>query len=195
MILRPPRSTRTDTLFPYTTLFRSDLSLPAAGAGDRTAQPGLPFADVTIGCRARGAQTSPTSPWPRASCTWWRSWTGGAARCWPGDCPTPWTPGSASRRWTRRPSATADRSSSTPTRAASSRPGPDATPEAGRRAHLDGWSRLPRQHLYRAAVALAEVRVHLPARLLGRARGPRGDRLVDDPRSEEHTSELQSLLR
>src|SRR3546814_12457442 len=26
MILRPPRSTRTDTLFPYTTLFRSRLS-------------------------------------------------------------------------------------------------------------------------------------------------------------------------
>src|SRR3546814_5176559 len=103
MLLRPPRSTRTDTLFPYTTLVRS------------------------------------------------------------------------------LPSATADRSSSTPTRAASSRPGPDATPEAGRRAHLDGWSRLPRQHLYRAAVALAEVRVHLPARLLGR--------------SEEHTSELQSLMR
>src|SRR3546814_2342084 len=32
MILRPPRSTRTDTLFPYTPLFRSDL----AGLGDRT---------------------------------------------------------------------------------------------------------------------------------------------------------------
>src|SRR3546814_16062702 len=30
MIRRPPRSTRTDTLFPYTTLFRSVL----AGAGD-----------------------------------------------------------------------------------------------------------------------------------------------------------------
>src|SRR3546814_4779479 len=29
MIRRPPRSTRTDTLFPYTTLFRSLLSLPA----------------------------------------------------------------------------------------------------------------------------------------------------------------------
>src|SRR3546814_10437714 len=27
MIRRPPRSTRTDTLFPYTTLFRSDPSL------------------------------------------------------------------------------------------------------------------------------------------------------------------------
>src|SRR3546814_2292961 len=31
MILRPPRSTRTDTLFPYTTLFRSKLpSVPPA---------------------------------------------------------------------------------------------------------------------------------------------------------------------
>src|SRR3546814_2780431 len=30
MIRRPPRSTRTDTLFPYTTLFRSDLSMPHA---------------------------------------------------------------------------------------------------------------------------------------------------------------------
>src|SRR3546814_21122825 len=30
MIRRPPRSTRTDTLFPYTTLFRSDLGEPVA---------------------------------------------------------------------------------------------------------------------------------------------------------------------
>src|SRR3546814_6852799 len=29
MILRPPRSTRTDTLFPYTTLFRSRLRTPS----------------------------------------------------------------------------------------------------------------------------------------------------------------------
>src|SRR3546814_11956239 len=33
MIRRPPRSTRTDTLFPYTTLFRS-LGRNRAGAGD-----------------------------------------------------------------------------------------------------------------------------------------------------------------
>src|SRR3546814_885684 len=34
MIRRPPRSTRTDTLFPYTTLFRSDRGqLEAADAG------------------------------------------------------------------------------------------------------------------------------------------------------------------
>src|SRR3546814_5533187 len=31
MMRRPPRSTRTDTLFPYTTLFRSELDLNAAG--------------------------------------------------------------------------------------------------------------------------------------------------------------------
>src|SRR3546814_1028370 len=30
MIRRPPRSTRTDTLFPYTTLFRSELEPPLA---------------------------------------------------------------------------------------------------------------------------------------------------------------------
>src|SRR3546814_17591207 len=35
MIRRPPRSTRTDTLFPYTTLFRSTDGRPgAADAGD-----------------------------------------------------------------------------------------------------------------------------------------------------------------
>src|SRR3546814_4752638 len=34
MILRPPRSTRTDTLFPCTTLFRS-LRSPEAGCRDR----------------------------------------------------------------------------------------------------------------------------------------------------------------
>src|SRR3546814_2517607 len=32
MIRRPPRSTRTDTLFPYTTLFRSTLADPGRGA-------------------------------------------------------------------------------------------------------------------------------------------------------------------
>src|SRR3546814_7723494 len=36
MIRRPPRSTRTDTLFPYTTLFRS---IGARGVKDRAAHP------------------------------------------------------------------------------------------------------------------------------------------------------------
>src|SRR3546814_17700856 len=34
MIRRPPRSTRTDTLFPYTTLFRSHLFAGVAVRGD-----------------------------------------------------------------------------------------------------------------------------------------------------------------
>src|SRR3546814_8080494 len=34
MILRPPRSTRTDTLFPYTTLFRSLMTSASIGADD-----------------------------------------------------------------------------------------------------------------------------------------------------------------
>src|SRR3546814_21032583 len=40
MIRRPPRSTRTDTLFPYTTLFRSTRVArgPAQGAGDGAQQ-------------------------------------------------------------------------------------------------------------------------------------------------------------
>src|SRR3546814_3277968 len=44
MIRRPPRSTRTDTLFPYTTLFRSQRSqaVPAAGKRRALARRGLP---------------------------------------------------------------------------------------------------------------------------------------------------------
>src|SRR3546814_12812307 len=36
MIRRPPSSTRTDTLFPYTTLFRSSIAARAAGKGQQT---------------------------------------------------------------------------------------------------------------------------------------------------------------
>src|SRR3546814_7443208 len=39
MIRRPPRSTRTDTLFPYTTLFRSARLPPARRAPPRSARP------------------------------------------------------------------------------------------------------------------------------------------------------------
>src|SRR3546814_7209172 len=47
MILRPPRSTRTDTLFPYTTLFRSV---------DRR---GVEIVDLDIGIRAHGMGERP----------------------------------------------------------------------------------------------------------------------------------------
>src|SRR3546814_2826408 len=42
MILRPPRSTRTDTLFPYTTLFRSDIFI-LAPVFQGVVQRGAPF--------------------------------------------------------------------------------------------------------------------------------------------------------
>src|SRR3546814_299060 len=45
MMRRPPRSTRTDTLFPYTTLFRSFRSLERAQAAVRTANA---HQDVTV---------------------------------------------------------------------------------------------------------------------------------------------------
>ena len=58
--------------------------------------------------------------------------------------------------------------------------GVDAAAEGDRGTHLDGWTRpVPGQHLHRTAVALAEVRMHLPACLLGRAGGPSGDRRLD----------------
>src|SRR3546814_4866503 len=45
MIRRPPRSTRTDTLFPYTTLFRSETQQFALLLGDLTLQ-GARFPNV-----------------------------------------------------------------------------------------------------------------------------------------------------
>src|SRR3546814_12847279 len=42
MIRRPPRSTRTDTLFPYTTLFRSGPARRASGRHERPAGQGHP---------------------------------------------------------------------------------------------------------------------------------------------------------
>src|SRR3546814_18282629 len=55
MIRRPPRSTRTDTLFPYTTLFRSGKKLERADRG--------PFA---LGQRQRLARTEADVPAPPA---------------------------------------------------------------------------------------------------------------------------------
>src|SRR3546814_10284249 len=53
MIRRPPRSTRTDTLFPYTTLFRSD---PACG------KDALKVVDIPEGAKPRVPKTWPGLP-------------------------------------------------------------------------------------------------------------------------------------
>src|SRR3546814_4876867 len=46
MIRRPPRSTRTDTLFPYTTLFRSAAILKGVPTGRRKHSKGLAAHDM-----------------------------------------------------------------------------------------------------------------------------------------------------
>src|SRR3546814_8713055 len=45
MIRRPPRSTRTDTLFPYTTLFRSARLEPAIGVHPELIRPQVPLCE------------------------------------------------------------------------------------------------------------------------------------------------------
>src|SRR3546814_5116355 len=45
MIREPPRSTRTDTLFPYTTLFRSELAVELVGKAREHEPRGLDMAD------------------------------------------------------------------------------------------------------------------------------------------------------
>src|SRR3546814_13021531 len=51
MLRRPPRTTRTDTLFPYTTLFRSSGNLLARGNGVTVPDRGCQSLGVTIRCR------------------------------------------------------------------------------------------------------------------------------------------------
>src|SRR3546814_3610989 len=60
MIRRPPRSTRTDTLFPYTTLFRSDIAANSADCveveevvGIDALHPGLPTLAAIVGRKQR----------------------------------------------------------------------------------------------------------------------------------------------
>src|SRR3546814_10833788 len=48
MIRRPPRSTRTDTLFPYTTLFRSQWMVGRNDDDDGLASPALDLAAVAV---------------------------------------------------------------------------------------------------------------------------------------------------
>src|SRR3546814_14279378 len=66
MILRPPRSTRTDTLFPYTTLFRSDhhafpVPVPAR-TGHRTLLCHAPIQQRGVPVLHQSLQPKPAAP-------------------------------------------------------------------------------------------------------------------------------------
>src|SRR3546814_6336309 len=56
MIRRPPRSTRTDTLFPYTTLFRSAIRLPPPSVPSVSSAGARPWqAPSSLGSHTRSA--------------------------------------------------------------------------------------------------------------------------------------------
>src|SRR3546814_14267849 len=60
MIRRPPRSTRTDTLFPYTTLFRSERLKNALRAGRRLAIVGGGYIGLEVAASARALEAEVT---------------------------------------------------------------------------------------------------------------------------------------
>src|SRR3546814_13598951 len=65
MIRRPPRSTRTDTLFPYTTLFRSRM-LKAAGQEAPDVKPVLEInPEHALIARVRDAEDAEFEQWAR----------------------------------------------------------------------------------------------------------------------------------
>src|SRR3546814_8942554 len=68
MIRRPPRSTLTDTLFPYTTLFRSFSAYGRMASGKPSPQPSCGIS-VHTAIHARVARTPPSSA------TGLRTWT------------------------------------------------------------------------------------------------------------------------
>src|SRR3546814_6848153 len=64
MIRRPPRSTRTDTLFPYTTLFRSN---PVELTGVVPALTGHSQMALAIGTFAKAVEASPSATFTQAT--------------------------------------------------------------------------------------------------------------------------------
>src|SRR3546814_5843151 len=66
MIRRPPRSTRTDTLFPYTTLFRSGRSA-SRGSLSEGGAPGAAPPGAAEHWRSRSANKERTEVRPRAT--------------------------------------------------------------------------------------------------------------------------------
>src|SRR3546814_16647758 len=74
MIRRPPRSTRTDTLFPYTTLFRSKHLLPRLlSTMSGMANPSLAQEDIQRACAAIDALKACSEAFEL-----WRSWADNA---------------------------------------------------------------------------------------------------------------------
>src|SRR3546814_15346675 len=92
MILRPPRSTRTDTLFPYTTLFRSDqlkrtlrhILLSDAAFNNWGQKRRRPFEAVAAALRLSGSDWTPNVDDDKSGEFSWRmGFTGHTPYDWP----------------------------------------------------------------------------------------------------------------
>src|SRR3546814_18842292 len=111
MIRRPPRSTRTDTLFPYTTLFRSARAEQRGRCqGDWGAGPGDPALDRHHHTPTTGAFAGPSS---RRPCTH-RYNAGNTGRVSKDEEMTPPITTVANGRWTSAPAPTLHPLSPTP---------------------------------------------------------------------------------
>src|SRR3546814_8731431 len=182
MIRRPPRSTRTDTLFPYTTLFRS--LAPERGADARGA-----------GEEPRADRLSPARPPPRearrdrpvdGTGAGDRLSRRSARRALPSAVPRQLRRGDDPRR--------TDRGSKAAARHRNGRvPPDDEGAERDRRKcsrRRGGAQRDRREEPGRRRLARRAAGDQPAARARDQAAVP-----ASDARSEEHTSELQSLMR
>jgi hypothetical protein len=143
-----------------------------------------------------GARTSPTCRCGVGSSTSWRSWTGTPARFCPGGSRTRWKPlfaaidppdrlldaptlhrGAERGHPQVRPARDHEHGSGQPIHVLRL----DGSAASIWRAHIDGWEGpVPRQHIYREAVAHPEIRVRLPACLGDRIGDESGDPEMDD---------------
>src|SRR3546814_388511 len=217
MLRRPPRATRNDTLFPYTTLFRSCRSRGARALASRPCPRRWP---------TRASATSTSRPWarprrdamPRAAAT---------ARPSPASSPRRWRApkrlltSRAPPSWQRRSAPACCASSAIP-RNATAASSPTPSPRAGsliscislsarETAKAPRTGRAPSLHADRVEVRVLEAGLAVVERLVlqgvdlaagGQQHGVagRGVPLHGAPearvevRSEEHASELQSLM-
>src|SRR3546814_2706067 len=187
MTRRPPRSTRTDTLFPYTTLVRSRPRRPRTRRRPPKARPPPPWMPATTRQRPPGSRSS-----PRRKSSPKRKRTEAGRPCRPVRwTPTPRLAGAffVVVRGRRRRGSRVFRPTGSRGRVEPVECGFPATC----RSHDLPWLRHPARFRHRRRGVLPRQ---------GHCRGfpgghPRGARPArdDDERSEEHTSELQSLMR
>src|SRR3546814_4548003 len=170
MIRRPPRSTRTDTRFPYTTLFR------AAGASRQAGCRG----DSAVRGSRRAANSSPSARCTRGSEGW--GFDSGSSRA----------PASANRPDLVSEVACA----SCPAGAATVRAGVVESgvviPGRLTAANRDAYRTRERERRRRGRLEILLVAAVRDGAFVLLAVRARGERVL---RSEEHTSELQSLMR